>query len=207
MSPSPTEQSRRRIELDAGRLDASALWDLVPDALLAVERTGMIAAANTAAGDVFGAEIGELVGRSVETLMPEAIRARHIGLRRDWTDHPRPRLMASAGVLPALTLDGRAIDVQIALHPVTIDDELLTIAVVRELTSDDHSTLARAEARDELAQRLFGLGMSLRALIPRVRESEAVGRIEEVVHGMSEVVDALDAVTLPRPAPGPGDDR
>ena len=57
-----------------------------------------------------------------------------------------------------------------------------------------HSTALlreQADARDEISQRLFGLGMSLRSVISTIDATEPARRIAAVVDGMSDVVETL----------------
>jgi len=187
-------------ETETTGLDAIALWNLVPDALLAVESNGRIAAANDAAAAVFGADTGELVGLSVEVLIDESARESHVGARNRWTKVLTPRLMGSRPVFSARTLDGRRIDVQVALNPIQIKGQQMTLAVVRDVSRRTALLREQASTRDELSQRLFGLGMSLRSVIQGIEAAEPARRIEVVVDGMSDVVDALESETQRRSA-------
>lgn len=179
----------RPVEIE---VDANALWNFVPDALIAVDPNGRIAAANPAALQMFGTDTEDLVGRPVEVLVDEPARADHSRERHRWTRLPTPRLMGARPTFPARTLDGRRIDVQVALNPIQIDGRRLTIAVIRDITIDAAARREQAKARDEVVQRLFGLGMSLRSLVSTLGTNEAAGRIEAVVEGISDVVDVLD---------------
>lgn len=188
------------LETETTGLDAIALWNLVPDALLAVESNGRIAAANDAAAVVFGADTGELVGQPVEELIDGSARERHAGARNRWMKVRTPCLMGSRPVFSARTLDGRRIDVQVALNPIQIKGQQMTLAVVRDVSRRTALLREQASTRDELSQRLFGLGMSLRSAIQGIAVAEAVQRIEAVVDGMSDVVDALESETQRRSA-------
>ena len=116
-------------EIVTHEVDAMALWNLVPDALLAVESNGRIAAANHAATAMFGGDVEDLVGHSVEALIDESARASHVRERQRWMRVLTPRLMGSRPVFSARTLDGRRIDVQVALNPIHIDGQQLTIDI------------------------------------------------------------------------------
>ncbi len=182
-------------EIVGPELDAMALWNLVPDALLAVESSGQIAAANHAAAAMFGADVEDLVGHSVEALIDESGRASHVRERHRWMNVPTPRLMGSRPVFSARTLDGRRIDVQVALNPIHIDGQHLIIAVVRDVSRSTALLREQANTRDEVSQRLFGLGMSLRSVVQAVEAAEPARRIAAVVEEMSDVVDALQSET------------
>jgi PAS domain S-box-containing protein len=187
-------------ETETTGLDAIALWNLVPDALLAVESNGRIAAANDAAAAVFGADTGELVGQSVEVLIDASARESHAGSRNRWMKVRTRRLMGSRPVFSARTLDGRRIEVQVALNPIQINGQRMTIAVVRDVSRRTALLREQASTREELSQRLFGLGMSLRSVIQGIEAAEPARRIEVVVDGMSDVVDALESETQRRSA-------
>ena len=62
--------------------DLGAVLETVPDAMVGVDRTGVIWFVNGQAEAMFGYDRGALVGRLIETLMPESFRRVH-QLRRE----------------------------------------------------------------------------------------------------------------------------
>ena len=74
------------------------------------------------------------------------------------------------------------------------------LAVVRDVSRRTALLREQASTRDELSQWLFGLGMSLRSVIQGIEAAEPARRIEVVVDGMSDVVDALESETQRRSA-------
>jgi PAS domain S-box-containing protein len=171
---------------------ADALWNLVPDGLLAIDPNGRITAANDAAATMFGAAGGELVGQQVESLLDRRARAAHQVAREGWNRVPRPRVMSAGRTFDARTLDGRTIQVQVALNPIQWHESLLTVAVIRDVTNDTAARREQAIVRDQIVQTLFGLTMSLRSVISAVEPIDTAGRIAAVVDGMGDVADALD---------------
>src|SRR5580765_6290275 len=77
-----------------------------PDALLLVDRQGVIGLANPAALELLGYTEEELVGLSVDELVPDGIRPRHSAYRNAYADHPRPRPMGTQMDLVAKRRDG-----------------------------------------------------------------------------------------------------
>ena len=63
--------------------------ETVPEGTLVVDETGRIRLANTEVAEIFGYAPDELIGLSVEDLMPEDERARHRGARADFARSPR----------------------------------------------------------------------------------------------------------------------
>src|SRR5713101_7392422 len=56
--------------------------DAAPNAMIMVDSAGVITFANASATTVFGYSLSELIGRHIETLIPERFRDRHVGYRR-----------------------------------------------------------------------------------------------------------------------------
>jgi len=185
----------------APNVAAEALWNLVPDGLLAVDPSGLITAANHAAAAIFGAVGDELVGQLIEDLLDHRVRAVHQLARDRWNRAPAPRVMVAGRTFDARTLDGRAIHVQVALNPIQWHEHPLTVAVIRDVTNDTAARREQAIERDQIMQTLFGLTMSLRSMISAVEPIDTAGRIAAVVDGMGDVVDALDRDRGGRSAP------
>jgi two-component system, sensor histidine kinase len=71
------------------------LVEFAPDAMLIVDGAGQILYANQRVTDLFGYQREDIVNRSVDTLLPERFRARHVSHRRDFAEDPRTRPMGT----------------------------------------------------------------------------------------------------------------
>ncbi|MFA5860601.1 MAG: PAS domain-containing protein [Candidatus Thermoplasmatota archaeon] len=112
---------------------ARRVLDLLPDAVLLASADGAIKFANSQAGTMFGYEQEELVGVSVEMLMPERFRGAHEHHRHEYQEAPRKRPMGSGLHLLGLRKDGAEFQVDISLGPVKTGDDSLVLMVVREV--------------------------------------------------------------------------
>jgi PAS domain S-box-containing protein len=121
------------------------LLEAAPDAILEVDRSGCIVLLNAVAEQMFGYPRSELVGRNVDILLPEGIRARHEQHRANYYAHPKTRPMGSGLHLEAIRRDGGRFPVEISLSPVRSDDGFRVTAIVRDVT-------ARARAEEKLRQ-------------------------------------------------------
>ena len=137
------------------------LFESVPDALIVVDGSGMIVAANGHAGRLFGHAPGELTGKSVELLMPPALRDRHRGHRAGYTAQPRPRSMGGTDqVLIGQRADGRQFPVEIALSPIRDARGPRFLASIRDISESQRARQTELRARyDALVARLGQMGL------------------------------------------------
>ncbi|WP_109593230.1 PAS domain S-box protein [Actinoplanes xinjiangensis] len=121
------------------------LLDASPEAMLCVNAEGRVVLANTRALKLFQYERHELIGAAVESLVPAALRARHIGHRRGYTADPSPHRMGNGARLTAVRKDGTEIPVEISLAAVDGDNGTVVFAAVQDIT--DRLAQARTDAQ------------------------------------------------------------
>jgi PAS domain S-box-containing protein len=128
---------------------ARALVDFAPDGLILVDEAGTIEFANPAAESIFGYDRGELVGRSVEVLVPDGLGSTHRSHRARFGATPESRPMGGGKDLMARCADGREIPVEIGLSPVEVAGRPRVIADIRDITRRREAEAARraSEAR------------------------------------------------------------
>lgn len=116
---------------------------------------------NRAAEEMFGYSREELLGQSVDLLVPEAMRAAHVQRRESYThDHPQIRPMGVGMELSARQKDGTMLPVEISLSPNQSGNDLTVVAIVRNMTTHRRmqEAVRKSEERLSQAQKLEALG-------------------------------------------------
>jgi PAS domain S-box-containing protein len=146
-----------------------ALLDGAPDAIVGVDSNGRIALANTQAERLFGYSRDELIGESVELLVPEDARAVHPLRRAGYFADPHSRPMGAGMQLAARRRDGSEFPAEISLSALETEDGVLVSAAIRdvserleELAEREHlraeAERERLESQLHQSQRLESLG-------------------------------------------------
>jgi PAS domain S-box-containing protein len=128
------------------------LLEAAPDAMLVVDGAGRINLLNAQAEELFGYQPGELVGKQVEELVPEALRGDHLKHRKEFMEHPRRRPMGAALELKGRRKDGSEVPVEISLSPVPGDPGPQVVATVRDVTERRRIEQERREAQARLEE-------------------------------------------------------
>src|SRR5215470_9153558 len=110
------------------------LLEAGPDAVVIVDHQGTIRTVNRQAEEMFGHTRGDLVGRPVESLLPDRFRERHEHQREAYAEHPRTRAMGSGLELFGRRGDGSEFPVEVSLSPMTLDETPLVISTIRDVT-------------------------------------------------------------------------
>ncbi|MGI5467224.1 PAS domain S-box protein [Streptomyces sp. CA-132043] len=123
------------------------LLEAAPDALVIVDDEGIIQLVSARIETLFGYARAELLGRPVETLVPEQFRSRHSVHRRGYVGSQEVRAMGAGMEVHGLHKNGSRFPVEISLSPLETTNGLLISATVRDV-----SERKAAEARiNELA--------------------------------------------------------
>jgi PAS domain S-box-containing protein len=105
-----------------------------PDAMIVVDRDGVIQFVNSQAEKFFGYDRAELTGQQVEVLVPKRVRSVHASHRKEYMLAHPARPMGIGMELHGLRKDGSVFPIEISLSPLEAEDGLLVIAAIRDVT-------------------------------------------------------------------------
>ncbi len=150
MSSEPRPRSAGDAAEATGHL---AVLDASPNAIVAVDSQGLITYVNPQVHRTFGYRSEELLGKPVETLLPDRVAADHHGRRQRYWDRPVARPMGIGLDLAGRRRDGTEFPVEISLSPVETSEGRLIFATVVDITARK-----TAEAQLLQAQKLESIG-------------------------------------------------
>lgn len=120
------------------------------EAILMVDKTGTILLANPVSERMFGYPADGLIGRVIEDLLPDDLRQRHVAYRKDFNAHPEPRPMGMGRDLVARRNDGSEFPVAVSLSYTKINDELMVMAFVSDVTERKRAEAALKRSEEQL---------------------------------------------------------
>lgn len=131
------------------------VFEAAPNGFVIVDDHGTIVLANSVCSQVFGYGPGELVGKSIEILVPQKHRGGHPEFRTAFRAKPETRAMGRGRDLFGLRKDGTEIPVEIGLNPIESKEGTLVLASIVDITERKRSeqTLARYTAELERSNR------------------------------------------------------
>ena len=142
-----TERMKIEEALRHSEQQLRALFEFSPDAIVASDQEGRIKETNAQVENFFGYTKAELLGQSIDILVPERFRRAHPAHRKDYSDRARVRQMGAGLELYARRKDGSEFPVDIMLGPVETAEGRMVLSVIRDLTEkrEAEEALRRSE--------------------------------------------------------------
>lgn len=167
-------------------LPPDLLANAVPDTLILVGQNGVIKWVNDQIEPLLGYQREDLLGKTVETLVPHPLRKAHLQMRDRYSQCPFQRPMGYTDALHAVKKNGRLTAVDVELSPLNWQEQSYTLVILRskadqtekdQLLTDTQKKLQRTEALSGVAtwqwnllthenhvssemQKIFGVTMS-----------------------------------------------
>ena len=137
----------------AETLLSTSILEAVPDAVIAVNRQGVIIQANSQTEALFAYTRDELIGQKIEMLVPERQRPEHDRHREQFHTKPKIRRMGSGLDLYGRRRDGSEFPVEISLSPIATADGTMVLSVIRDISDRKHIEEELRRVNEELDRR------------------------------------------------------
>jgi PAS domain S-box-containing protein len=175
-----------------------SLLDASPEAMICVNAEGRIVLANARALQVFRYERDELVGATIETLVPEKSRTRHLAHRRAYLADPEPRPMGRGSTwLTAVRKDGTELLVEVSLAPMDSENGTVVFAAIQDITAEVEAEQRLRIEREHLQMIIEAACDPFVTLNDRGRITEFNGQAERVFGWpRTEVIGRLAVGTI-----------
>lgn len=176
-----------RKQAEQALLDSEAHFRLVvestPNALVMVDSQGTITLVNTQAEVLFGYQREELLGKSVDMLVPRQARTAHTDLRRNFTATPARRAMGAGRDLHGLRKDGSEVPIEIGLNSVTTGKGTWVLASIIDISERRRSEQALRDSE-----------MLFRSLVEASTQAVWVAEADGTVASMSDTFEQFTGI-------------
>jgi PAS domain S-box-containing protein len=160
------------------------LLETLPDAIVAVDRNGIIIQVNSQAQELFGYSRDELIGQKVEMLVPESYRRQHHNHRESFAQTPKTRRMGADLDLYGRRRNGSEFPVEISLSPVATEDGMLVLSAIRDISDRKRMAEELRRASEELHRRTVEQLGEYRARLASIIDSSEDAILSKDLNGV-----------------------
>ncbi|WP_456775081.1 ATP-binding protein [Bradyrhizobium sp. USDA 4369] len=168
-----------------------------PNGMLMIDPRGRISMANGEIERLFGYGREELIGQSVDILVPDRSKVKHATFQQTFASHPEGRQMGAARELSGRRKDGSEFPVEVGLNPIRAGQGLMILGVVVDVSErrrverlkDEFVATVSHELRTPLTSVAGSLGLLKGCWIEKIPESAA--RLVKIAHANSERLGRL----------------
>ncbi len=180
-----------------------------PSSIIVVDGQGVIALVNSETEKLFGYTRDELIGRSVDMLVPERYRDKHSTYRAAFVQQPQSRPMGAGRDLYGRRKDGSEVPIEIGLNPLHTEDGLMVLSAVLDITERKRAERELQRTNDDLQRKneemeqfVYTVSHDLKSPLVTItgflgilKEDAAAGRVDDVLDAVARIEGAADHMT------------
>lgn len=147
-----TDQHLARQAVVDSEARLAAIVTNASDAVISISADSSITLFNPAAERIFGYTAAQMLGTSVERLLPERVRPRHQGLVNQFTQSGASQRVMGVGRVQGLRADGRLVELEASISQAFTNEQVVLTAILRDVTERAAQERLIETTRDELGQ-------------------------------------------------------
>ena len=145
------ELERTRQLLDDREARLNAILDTAVDGIITIDERGIIESVNRGTERIFGYTSDELVGRSVNVLMPSPYREEHDGYMARYLRTGQPRIIGIGREAEGQHKDGTRFPIDLAVSEIRVPGARVFTGVVRDISARRRAETEARRRNAELA--------------------------------------------------------
>ncbi|HLP53595.1 MAG TPA: PAS domain-containing sensor histidine kinase [Fluviicola sp.] len=160
-----------------GQQGLDTLFQHATEGIIVTNDRGVIIRANPSTERLFGYETGELIGQSIELMIPKRYTETHVHNRKMYNKHPHARKMGLGLDLFARRKDDSEFPVEISLSPYKNDDGDFVIAFIVDITLRKQAEERLRNYSEELEKQVKGRTLVLEEAVFQLEKTKKELRI------------------------------
>jgi PAS domain S-box-containing protein len=176
-----------------------AMVQAAPVAIVVADDGGSIVLVNNKLTDMFGYGSDELIGESIESLMPERYRGGHVGYREDYVGNPRQRPMGSGLDLAGRRRDGSEFPIEVGLSHYRNGKRSWVLATVADITrrkQNEEFLERRVQERTREIERRRQVSDTLRDILAILNSDRPLAEILQHIVAQANLLLQADASAI-----------
>lgn len=185
------KQAESALKEGAERL--RAILNTAVDAVVTIDRRGIIDSANPATERMFGYSREELIGRNVNMLMPSPYREEHDGFIAQYLETGEAKIIGIGREVEGRRKDGTVFPIDLAVSEIASFG--LFTGIIRDITERkaEHERLLQAERLALLGEAMAGLTHESRNALARSQAN--LRRLARRLKGSEKLLQLIDGAT------------
>ena len=170
-----------------------------PVAIVVADDRGGIVLVNNKLTDMFGYDGDELIGDSIETLMPERYRGGHVGYREEYAGNPRQRPMGTGLDLSGRRRDGSEFPIEVGLSHYRSGERSWVMATVADITrrkQNEEFLERRVQERTREIERRRQVSDTLREILAILNSDRPLAEILQHIVVQASLLLQADASAI-----------
>jgi PAS domain S-box-containing protein len=180
--------------IEAEQMQVNALFEHATEGIILSDDKGKIVLLNPAASTLFNYEKDELLGKSIEILIPGRFHAHHTQYREGFYHHPSNRTMGHGRDLFARKKDGREFPVEVSLSYYRQKNTFFVIAFLVDITQRKQAERELLDRKAELERITQDISRLNAELETKVEQRTLILReaLQELERSQGELNEALN---------------